>query len=92
MPRGRQPIPGNACGTPRGYRRHIRGKQKACDDCRDAMSVQRQVYMTPATRRQVLARAKARRHALVALSREYPERYAALLELHLRKAPKRKKG
>ena len=76
------------CGTPKGYKRHLRAKQEPCQPCRDAVAVYvaERRAATPGHRVRAARAAAARRVAIRQLMALHTREYASLLRAARREA------
>ena len=76
------------CGTPKGYKRHLRAKEEPCDPCRAATAayVAERRAATPGHRVRAARAAAARRVAMRQLMTLHTREYASLLRAARREA------
>jgi transposase len=76
------------CGTPKGYKRHLRAKQEPCRPCRDAVAayVTERRAANPDHRVRAARAAAARRVAMRRLMALHMGEYASLLRAARREA------
>jgi len=69
------------CGTPKGYKRHLRSNQEPCQPCRDAVAVYvaERRAANPDHRVRAARAAAARRVAMRRLMARHAGEYASLL-------------